>query len=246
MPNVTQYFEYHYAGPAFELFGTGHLFAMAIIAAVFAYLIWGWRTPDEDSKRRARLSILVIMFLNEVGWHAWNIYNGGWSVREHLPLHVCSLSIWGSMYVLLTRDYRVYEVVFFIGVVGAIQALVTPSAGIYGLPHYRAFQTLISHSMIIIAKIYMTRVEGFRPRWSSLWRTMLIINGVVGLVTVINVALDSNYMYTLQKPDTASLFDIMGPWPWYLFWAEFLALFLFTLLYLPFAIADRRRAYASL
>jgi uncharacterized membrane protein YwaF len=59
-------------------------------------------------------------------------------------------------------------------------------------------------------------------------------------VTIINYMLGSNYMYTLRKPATSSLLDYMGPWPWYLLVAEFVALFLFLLLYLPFALADRR------
>ena len=241
---MERYFAYHYDGPAFELFSAGHWLAMGVIAAIVSFLIWGWREPDDASRRRARVLLAGIMVLNEIGWHAWNIANDAWSIQEHLPVHATSLSIWGSIYVLLTRNYRVYEIVFFIGIVGAVQALITPSAGEYGLPHYRAFQTLISHGMIVIAMVYMTAIEGLRPHWSSIWKTMIAINLLMVCVTGINYLIDSNYMFTLRKPATASLFDAMGPWPWYLLSAEFLAVILFSLLYLPFAIADRRRLNA--
>lgn len=239
-PSLRQYFEFDYGGPPFELFGPGHLAALAILAAAVAFLVRGIRTIDEPAKRRGRALIVGVMLLNEVAWHSWNLVNGTWNVQDHLPLHATSFSIWGSMYVLVTRSYRVYEIVFFIGIVGATQALITPSAGIYGLPHFRAFQTLVAHGMIVVAMTWMTAVEGYRPTLSSVWRSMIAINVLMLTVTAVNVTIGSNYMYTLAKPVTASLFDVMGPWPWYLAWAELLALALFLALYLPFAVAARR------
>ncbi len=49
----------------------------------------------------------------------------------------------------------------------------------------------------------------------------------------------------MHKPGTASLFDLMSPWPWYLLQAEVLGFVLFSLLYLPFAISDRLQARAK-
>ena len=184
--------------------------------------------------------IAGIMLANEIAWHTWNLATGVWSIRENLPLHLCGISIWSSVYMLFARDYRLYPIIFFVGLGGAAQAVITPSAGEYGLPHFRAFQTLISHGMLVVAMVFVTTIEGQRPSWASLWKTMLILNVYLVVVTTINYALGSNYMFTMQKPHTASLFDVMGPWPWYLLTAEVLAIFLFTLLYLPFALADRR------
>lgn len=245
MSNLQEYFAYDYGGAPFELFGAGHLIALAIIAAVIAFLIWGWRNPGDAAKRRGRLLIVAMLLLNEAGWHSFHILNGSWTIREHIPLHLCGVSIWSAIFILLTRNYRLYEIVFFFGIAGATQALITPPAGDYGFPHFRAFQTLISHSMIVIAMVYMTAIEGFRPTWGSIIRTMIFLNVYLVIVSGVNYLLGSNYMYTMGKPATASLFDVMGPWPWYLLTAEFLAVILFVLLYLPFALADRRRAVGS-
>ncbi len=237
---MQRYFAYEYDGAAFELFGTGHLVYLAMLAAVILFLIWGWKGPDDRSRNRVRLFIATVMLLNEIAWHAWNIGTGAWSVRVNLPLHLCGISIWSAIYMLYTRDYRLYQIIFFVGLGGAAQAVITPSAGEYGLPHFRAFQTLISHGMLVIAMVFVTTIEGQRPTWMSLWKTMLALNVYLVVVTAINYALGSNYMFTLQKPHTASLFDVMGPWPWYLLTAEVLAVILFSLLYLPFALSDRR------
>jgi uncharacterized membrane protein YwaF len=44
----------------------------------------------------------------------------------------------------------------------------------------------------------------------------------------------------MEKPPTASLIDVLGPWPWYLLALEGIAFVIFFILYLPFAIKDWR------
>ena len=182
------------------------------------------------------------MLIVESSWHVWNLANDTWNIQLHLPLHTCSMGVWLSMIMLMTRNYRLYEVLYFVGIAGATQALLTPTLGIYGLPHFWAIQSLLSHGLLVIVLVYMTAIEGFRPTWVSVWRTMLILNLYMLLVTGFNFLIGSNYMFTLHKPATASLFDVMGAWPWYIVNAEFLALLLFSILYLPFAFGNKQTA----
>ena len=140
-----KYFDPDYGGPAFELYGAGHLAALTIVLAAIAFFIWGWRDPSEPAKRQARLVLVSLLLIVEFSWHGWNLIVGTWSIQKHLPLHLCAISAWASIYVLWTRNYRVFEIVFFIGIAGASQSLLTPEAGIYGLPHFRALQTLSGH-----------------------------------------------------------------------------------------------------
>lgn len=235
-----QYFVKDYTGEPFNLFGSGHLIALIIILLINLSFIWLRKSKNAKIKDGVRYTIAALLVISEGSWHIWNIAIGEWTIQTHLPFHLCAVLVWTSLIMLLSKNYYIYEFAYFLGIAGASQALLTPEAGIYGFPHYRVFQTITAHGSIVTAAIFMTVVEGYRPYWSSLKRVFLWTNIYMIVVTGINLLIKSNYLYTLHKPPSASLLDILGPWPWYLISVEIVALILCILLYLPFALKDQR------
>ena len=148
--------------------------------------------------------------------------------------------VWASIFMLLTRNQLIYEFVYFMGISGALQAFLTPEAGIYGLWHFRAMQTLIVHGTLIVTPIYLTLKVGYRPTWKSFLRVVVGMNLYMVVVYFINLALGSNYLFIMHKPPTASLLDVLGPWPLYILAMEAIGFILFFLLYLPWIIKDAR------
>ncbi|MFN2146361.1 MAG: TIGR02206 family membrane protein [Anaerolineales bacterium] len=230
----------NYTGEPFQLFGPKHLLVIGIYVAIILWLFLDWKNPSEEGKKRMRYFLATVLFIWEAGWHTWSIWAGTWSLQYNLPLHLCSIMVWASIIMLLTKNYRIYEFAYFIGIAGAMQAFLTPEAGIYGLWHFRAMQTLIVHGTLIVAPIYMTLKEGFRPTWKSMLRVIVGVNIYMVIVYFINLALGSNYLFIMHKPDTASLLDVLGPWPWYNLATEGIGLVIFLLLYSPWIIKDAR------
>lgn len=239
------YFAKDWPGPPFELFGRAHLIALAIVLILIALVIIYRQAFTARGKVIARYTLAAVLVLNEIAWHAWNYATGQWTLQTMLPFHLCSVLVWLSAYMLIRKSYAIYEFSYFLGIAGATQALLTPDAGVYGFPHFRSFQVIISHGAIVIAAIYMTFVEGYRPYWSSLKRVIIWGNLYMLLVAGINTLLGSNYLFIMRKPETASLIDVLGPWPWYVLSLEAIALVLCTLLYLPYALRDRRQAVTA-
>lgn len=234
------FFAFDYTGEPFQLFGPKHLVVIAIAAAVILWLFLGWKNPTEEGKRRMRYLLAGILFVGESAWHIWSIAGGTWTLTYHLPLHICSIMVWMSIIMLLTRSYPIFEFAYFIGMAGALQAFLTPEAGQYGLWHFRAVQTVLVHGTLIIIPIYMSLKEGFRPTGKSFLRVAIGVNAYMVVVYFINLALGSNYLFIMHKPETASLLDVLGPWPWYILSMEALGFAIFFLLYLPWLVKDLR------
>lgn len=233
-------FSRDYTGDPFILFGVSHLTALALIAAVCLAIALLRKWFRQRSRRIARWILLSLIYLCEGSWQIWMLVTGQWTVQGMLPLWLCSLTSWSMPLLLVKRSYRYYEWVYFMGIIGAAMALLTPDLTIYGFPHYRFIEFLTLHGVIIVAIVYMTVVEGFRPTWKSLPRVFVITNLYWLFCAWVNIQIGSNYLYTRGKLPTPSLLDVLGPYPWYMVSMEVLGIVLCVLLYLPFAVSDWR------
>ncbi len=234
-------FGLYWDGPPFILFSSPHLIALACVALACIWLLGPGRRLSPAAQRRWRLTLAAVLAINELAYNLWFWMHGLWSIQYMLPLHLCTLFTWVNVLMLLSRSYRLFEFSYFMGIGGALQALLTPDIGIYGFPHFRAFQSFISHGGLVLAALTMIAHEGYRPTWGSVGRVIIGANLLMAAVGVINWFLDSNYLFLARKPYTPSLLDLLGPWPIYILWMEVIGIVTILILYLPFALADLRQ-----
>ncbi len=242
--DLLQYFAKDYHGAPFVLFGTVHI-ATLIVVALFILALTRFKGAPEQVLHNLRWTLAIVLWLNEIAWHAWNIAIGTWTIQTMLPLQLCSVLVWLTGFTLISRNQFLYEFTYFLGIGAAVQALLTPDAGIYGFPHFRYIQPILSHGLLVSAGVYMTVVEGLRPTWKSMARVFVITNVYMFMIYFVNLAIGSNYMMVNAKPDVTSLFDLLPAWPWYIPCAEAIAVAIFMLLYLPFMIKDWRAKQAA-
>jgi hypothetical integral membrane protein (TIGR02206 family) len=234
---MDSFFSYSYTGNPFAFFGAAHIGALLAIFLLNIYLL-RYRNKDESVRRKVRLTMAIILWVNEATLHSWNIVYGTWSIQEHLPLHACSVLIWLAGWMLIRKDYRIYEFAYLMGIGGALQVLLTPGLGIYGFPHFHFIQTYISHGLLVTSAIYMTTVEGLRPTWKSVMRVAIIANLYLLVMFGINQLIGSNYLFVAHKPAGPTVLDALPAWPVYILYMEAIGMITFLLLYLPFAIRD--------
>lgn len=243
--NVARCFAPDYFGEPFVLFGGTHLVATGLVLLALLPVLLPRRCWSDSAKCRFRFALAGTLLALELGRHAWFLAHGQWSVQGMLPLHFCTISVWLSIVALVTLSRAVYEPLYFLGLGGATQALITPSLAPYGFPHVLAFQTYASHTGIVMAALFLTQIEGFRPTPQSLLRLILAVAAYVPVVFALNLAIGSNYLFLAAKPEFPTAMDWMPAWPWYIGVLIALALAIALLLYLPFLIADRRAAARS-
>ena len=220
------------------MFSAPHLAALVTVFLI-CFLLYFFRSRLSARQRLFfRWFVAALLVANELAYHAWNAYSGLWTVQTMLPLNICSVLVFASAFMLAARSYPVYEFCYFLGIGAASQVLVNPDLGAIQFPHFLFFQTSLSHGLVVVAAVYMTAVEKFRPYPKSLLKVAVGMNAYLLLMAAVNRLLGSNYLFIAQKPGTPSLLDLLGPWPWYILGMEIVGVAIAGLLYLPFFIHD--------
>jgi hypothetical integral membrane protein (TIGR02206 family) len=171
--------------------------------------------------------------------HAAFIARGTWDVQRHLPLHLTDVVTIVSVLALWTGRVRLVELTYFWALTASVQAVLTPNltkdtATIF------VWTFFITHGGAIVAAILLVAGRRIIPPAGAVRRVFVATLVVAAAAAVGDLVTGGNYMFLREKPSTASLLDVMGPWPVYIVSAAALGLALFALLDLPL-----RRARAS-
>ncbi|WP_163536392.1 TIGR02206 family membrane protein [Gracilibacillus sp. YIM 98692] len=224
----------------FVLFSVTHILTLAVIIAIcIGMYFFRKRLRRGLTNRLFRYGLAAGLLISEASLIWWLHFIGEWSIQYSLPLHLSSLSLFLSSILLLTRSYRLFEFTYFVGVGSAVQAMLTPDIQAYAFPHFRYVHFFLSHGGIAIANIFMVLVEGYRPRFQSIFKALLYVNVYALFIFIVNVVINSNYMYMMRKPTIPSIFDYLGPWPFYIIPLEIFTFVMFLLLYAPFYIRKK-------
>jgi hypothetical integral membrane protein (TIGR02206 family) len=176
-----------------------------------------------------RLGLAAGFGLAVLGYVVWLARSGWLSWRALLPLHLCDMLIIVAIVALLTRAVPAFELLWFWGGSGALLALLTPIVT-RGFPDPQFLIFFGFHAGVVASAWVLAAGCGMRPRPRAALRVFVVTNGYAACVALVNLGLDTNYMFLRAKPATPTLLDWLGPWPWYIVAAEGLALVAFLVL----------------
>ena len=223
-----------------RLFGPLHislLFAIALIAFVLVHL--GRRSSI--STRTTRLFLGYALGINEIIWWIFRYSKEGFRFPFNLPLQLCDVTVWTTVFACITLAPWLVEFSYFAGLAGAGMAVITPDLW-SPWPSYPAIYFFLAHGGIVIAILFLVfgNVAPLRP--GALRRGFLMLLAYAALVGLFDWIFTTNYMYLRAKPKGETILSPLGPWPIYLIPAFVLALVLFWLLWIS---ANRFKPYAG-
>jgi len=216
------------------LLGYAHislLIGVAGAAILLAVLCRRDRGSRRGVSRIVRFALGFGLAANELIWWAFRYSHEGVH-RANLPLQLCDLTVWSTVWACIKPVPIMVEFAYFAGLAGAGMALLTPDLW-SPWPSYPAIYFFVAHGGVVVAVAVLVFGGAAPLRHCTPWRSFGLLLVYTAAVGGLNAVLGTNYMYLCRKPKDASLLDAFGPWPMYLVGGAATALSLFWLLWLP-------------
>ncbi|PIB79949.1 TIGR02206 family membrane protein [Mycobacterium celatum] len=215
----------------FSAYGPSYWAVITVFAIGAGLLVWiGRRQTASQARRLGR----ILGLLTAAIYGAVVIYSLiPPAVDQSVPLRLTDLATVAAAYALWSRRHWAFALTYYWGLTLSTQALISPVLKGPDFPHYRFLGFWGIHLLVVWAAIYLTWGRRMRPRWHS-YRIAIAVTAVWAAVTfAFNSIAGTNYGFLNGKPATASLLDVLGPWPVYVFTAAILILVVWALMTWP-------------
>ena len=195
-------------------------------------------------KKQVNIYITYIMgialFLSSIISPLRTYFAGNFSIAVDLPFHLCGISAFiCSVMPFLKNKQRLFDFVFYTGIIGGIMGILTPQMSDYDGSFYVYFVFYMRHILIFTMPIYMLRNLGLSLTKKSMVRTFVILNILLAFIMPFNFIVGGNYMYLAEPPQVNNPL-IIGEWPYYVIWFEVFVILLLVLLYYLSKISFRK------
>src|SRR5437867_7059602 len=159
--------------PQFHPYGLPHvtvIFLTIVLPFALAAIV---RRSKSQRLEKVIIGVLsAVLILNYVIYLIFIRSRGVADWRQMLPMQMCD---WGMVVVIVamwTGNQRWFEVAYFWGIGGTLQAVLTPNLR-FGFPDWRFISFFTSHSGIIIGVVFLMLTRRYRPYPMSIVRTFI-------------------------------------------------------------------------
>jgi hypothetical integral membrane protein (TIGR02206 family) len=203
----------------FTAYGPSHLVVLVIFVIGAVALVAIGRRQNEAQARVLGRVLAVLLVVALVVAMAYKIAR--LDIQTSVPLQLCDIAEMVAAYALWSQRHWAFALTYYWGLFLSSQALITPDIGTPAegapdFPHHLFVTFFALHVLVVWAAIYLTWGQRMRPRWRDYRFAAIVALAWVGFTLAFNVIFGTNYGYLNRKPPTASVLDLLGPWPMYL------------------------------
>lgn len=184
-------------GFGFSGFDGFHLTWLAVIVLFTAASCLFYRRLGQLGRDRWRKTVAALLIADEL-FALIPMFVQGVFRATYLPFHLCSINIFIIAIHCIKPGKLLDNFLYCVCIPGAIAALLFPSWT--GLPgwNYMNIHSFTLHALLIAYPIVLTAGGDIKPRLRDLPKALLLLLALAALALVLNLLLDTNFMFLMK------------------------------------------------
>ena len=228
-----------------EIFGFWH--ATAVVFCLLAFWlthVYRKKLKGLEKKKKIRVAVVAFFIGLDILFHTWKVINGIETVLlALLTISLCRFSLYLSFVVFIGENKKLFKLLYFCSI-GGILTMIYPSTMFLGPDRFRYYHYFLNHIFFMWVCSYCISVKGYRIEFRDFVRAMKFCLAAVGMVLIIDLIFDKNFMYLVRLPVDIEWARGINVFPLYtiIFVTAIMTMcFLMYLPWMPSEIAARNR-----
>jgi len=195
----------------FQLFNRSHL-SMIILMLIGILTIFFFANVFPNAKDIFRIFLIIQLIFHIFYHYLGHFFLKSFVFPEHLQFHLCSVSIYLSLFSLILNQEILHQTVYLWGLAGALGAIIFPDlVGQKDFPSFTFNEFFVSHTGIVWTIFWLIAFENLELPYLQIWVVYGLLGIYSGLMYLLNLAWNANFLYLRFVPKEGPLAALPKP-----------------------------------
>lgn len=188
-------------GVGFKLYDSTHLLWLGALVMLCTICTIIYKKLNAKKRNIMRICIASFVFVLETAKNCVAFAVGDFHVG-HIPFHLCGINVLLITFCILKRNKTVENFLYYIGIPGAMLALLTPDWVNMPCLNYFHIHSFLIHIFLVLYPFILVASGDLKPDLKSMPKCILLLIGFAIPALILNLIFNTNFMFLM---DTAGI-----------------------------------------
>ncbi len=203
-------------GVGFKLYDSTHLLWLSVFIVLCMVCTITYKKLNAKKRNIMRIALASTVFVLETAKNCVAAAIGDFGIG-HMPFHLCGINVLLITFCIFKRSKTVENFLYYIGIPGAMLALLTPDWVKMPCLNYFHIHSFLIHMFLVLYPFVLVASGDLKPDFKSMPKCVLLLVGFAIPALILNLIFDTNFMFLMDTAGIAFLQifkDIFGAHQW--------------------------------
>jgi len=203
-------------GVGFKLYDSTHLLWLSFFVLLCTASLIIYKKLNEKHRNIMRVGMALAVFILETAKNCVAAAVGDFGIG-HMPFHLCGINVLLITFCIFKRVKMVECFLYYIGIPGAMLALLTPDWTNMPCLNYFHMHSFIIHMFLVLYPFVLVASGDLKPDFKSMPKCVLLLVAFAIPALALNIIFDTNFMFLMDTAGIGFLQifkDIFGAHQW--------------------------------